>query len=53
MVIVNFLLAFINHFGNLPDWALKKYGFSGGSNFSEWPMRSVVSDYLYFDPDIS
>ena len=40
----------INHFGNLPDWALAKFGFFANANLTEWVTRTVVSDFLYFDP---
>ncbi len=43
------LFAAINRFGQLPEWALMRYGFFGNAQFWQWPYRSVVSDFLYFD----
>ena len=37
----------INHGGDLPFWALKKYGFSSALPFQEWLKRSVTSDFVY------
>jgi Phosphatidylglycerol lysyltransferase, C-terminal len=39
----------INKGGNLPNWALNRFGFVGTAPFHEWPLRSVVSDLLFFD----
>jgi len=44
------LFAGINHFGKLPDWALSHFSFTGKAPFSQWLLRSIVSDYIYFDP---
>ncbi|MGK5082175.1 phosphatidylglycerol lysyltransferase domain-containing protein [Bdellovibrionota bacterium FG-1] len=50
MVVINFLsFALINHFGSLPEKVLTKYGFFASAPLTEWPLRSVVSDFLYFD----
>jgi hypothetical protein len=50
MVIANTSIFFrINQGGNLPDPILTKYGFTSSAPVSEWFMRSIVSDYLYFD----
>ncbi|MBI3542460.1 MAG: DUF2156 domain-containing protein [Deltaproteobacteria bacterium] len=43
------LFARINRFHNLPDWALAKYGFFANAHWSEWLLRTTVSDFLYFD----
>ncbi len=43
------LFARINHYHGLPDWALAKYGFFASASASEWLIRTVVSDLLYFD----
>ncbi|MFM9746008.1 hypothetical protein ACKI2C_51500, partial [Streptomyces brasiliscabiei] len=38
-----------NRGGDLPEWALKRFGFSGDSPFLEWYYRTVTSDFLFFD----
>jgi hypothetical protein len=43
------LFATINHFGELPNWALGAFGFYGEAPVAQWFYRSVISDYLYFD----
>ena len=40
---------FINRMGNLPPSALMRFGFSGKAPILEWPYRSFVSDFLYFN----
>ena len=49
MMATMFLFARVNHFGELPEWALARYGFFASAPLSQWPFRSVVSDLLYFD----
>ena len=44
-----FLFGVINHFGNLPAWALARFGFAAHAPWYEWVHRSIISDYLYFD----
>lgn len=44
-----FLFASVNHFGELPQWALARFGFYGQAPWHEWLYRSVISDFLYFD----
>lgn len=43
------LFAAINRFGELPNWARDRFAFSAEAPVSQWVMRSVVSDWLYFD----
>ncbi len=40
---------FFNHWGKLPLGALSRFGFSPSAPWYEWPLRSVVSDFLFFD----
>jgi len=42
-------MAFINHFENIPHWAVQKYAFYGNAPLGQWFYRSLVSDFLYFD----
>lgn len=44
------LFGTINEFGQIPEWALSRFGFSASAPFSEWLERSVISDFLYFEP---
>lgn len=48
-LISGLFFAVINHFGPLPDWALSHFGFFGSAPSHEWMLRSVMSDFLYFD----
>lgn len=45
--VVPFLV--INKTGQLPEWALVRFGFSANIPLWEWPFRSVASDLFYFD----
>jgi hypothetical protein len=47
LFIASFVL--INRCGTLPEWALNNLGFSGTVALYEWPFRSLISDFLFFD----
>ncbi len=40
----------INHFGVIPPDILARFGFSGDAPLLHWPLRSFISDFLFFDP---
>ncbi len=40
----------VNRWGELPEWALVYFGFSGSAPLHEWFYRTLSSDFLYFDP---
>ncbi len=46
---VTTIFGFINHFGNLPEWALNRFAFYADVPIWQWPLRSISSDLLYFD----
>lgn len=39
----------LNHGAQLPKRILDRFGFSGDSPSLEWPFRSILSDFLFFD----
>ncbi|MGZ6338721.1 MAG: phosphatidylglycerol lysyltransferase domain-containing protein, partial [Bdellovibrionota bacterium] len=41
--------ALVNHGGELPEWALRGFGFSGDSPLWQWYYRTITSDFLFFD----
>ena len=41
--------ATVNHFDQLPETTLSRWGFSASAPLLEWIPRSLVSDFLYFD----
>jgi hypothetical protein len=48
--ILSFLLfAFINHFGDIPESVLQRFGFSASAPWWQWFYRSLTSDFLYFN----
>ena len=44
------MFALINRFGDLPEWAVRDLGFGADFPGIQWLYRSLVSDYLYFNP---
>lgn len=48
-VISTVLFAYLNHFGSLPETIISRFAFDNSAPLSEWPLRSIVSDFLYFD----
>ena len=39
----------VNGFGEIPVWAIRDLGYRGSAPFWQWPLRSISSDYLYFN----
>lgn len=43
------LFATLNHFDTLPEKLISQFAFANDAPLREWILRSVVSDFLYFD----
>jgi membrane associated rhomboid family serine protease len=39
----------VNHWGELPEDVLERFGFTASTPIPEWLYRSVTSDFLYFN----
>lgn len=41
----------VNRLGSIPSSVLSRYGFYANAPLLQWPLRSLVSDFLYFDAE--